>query len=166
MVLINNIQTAINQIRDVLIQLSDEEYTTPCMPLSGATIGQHVRHVIELLQSLEQGYDSGCVNYEHRKRDMLIETNRFTAIELINEIPSKLAKEDKALRLEADDYDDSDEKVLIDTNYHRELAFNLEHTIHHMALMKVGIHTLTGIRLPEEFGVAYATMKYRRQCAQ
>jgi len=35
------------QLADLLEQLSDEEYRQPMPVLSGATIGQHFRHVLE-----------------------------------------------------------------------------------------------------------------------
>jgi hypothetical protein len=64
-------------------------------------------------------------------------------------------------------YDDTaDEPIIISTNYFREVAYNIEHTIHHMALIRVGINETTNILLPENFGVASSTIKYRKQCAQ
>jgi hypothetical protein len=51
------------------------------------------------------------------------------------------------------------------TNYYREMAYNLEHTIHHMALIRTGINDVSRISVPENFGVAISTMKYRKQCA-
>ena len=68
--------------------------------------------------------------------------------------------------LEATYNEDSNELMQFHTNYHREIAYNLEHTIHHMALIKVGICELSDIRVPEGFGVATSTMKYRKECAQ
>jgi hypothetical protein len=68
--------------------------------------------------------------------------------------------------LEADDYDEEMVTVSIPTNYYREVAYNLEHTIHHMALIRVGVNEVSSIVLPDQFGVAYSTIKYKEQCAQ
>ena len=68
--------------------------------------------------------------------------------------------------LEALYNDDSNELTRFHTNYYREVAYNLEHTIHHMALIKVGICEFTDILVPEGFGVAASTIKYRKECAQ
>ena len=68
--------------------------------------------------------------------------------------------------LEAEDYGDDLEIVAIPSNYYREIAYNLEHTIHHMALIRVGINEVSSVVLPTEFGVAYSTIKFRQQCAQ
>jgi hypothetical protein len=73
MLLSNPIHHIFIQISDILRQLSEAEYTQQSKILFNATIGQHVRHIIELFQALENGYAEGTVNYEKRKRDYLIE---------------------------------------------------------------------------------------------
>jgi hypothetical protein len=153
------------QLSETLRQLSNEEYCMQSRVLSNATIGQHVRHIIELFQCLEAGYEPGLVNYEKRKRNYRLETEKEMAEQLLAELYEKLEKPDKEMILEAEDYCDSVEIVAISTNYYRELAYNLEHTIHHMALIRVGVNEVSAVQLPEEFGVAYSTIKYRRQCA-
>jgi hypothetical protein len=154
------------QLEQVILQLSDDEYSKPCRTLFKNTIGQHVRHIIELYQCLEQGYDGDVVNYEKRKRDTRIEEDKSFAQSLLHEIFHKLDRPDKALTLEAS-YDDlSTSPIKIDTNYFREIAYNLEHTIHHMALIRVGINEVTNLQLPDTFGVASSTVKYRKECAQ
>jgi hypothetical protein len=164
------LQQAVNnifvQLADSLNQLSQEEYSQPCKTLFNNTIGQHVRHIIELFQCLEKGYESGVVNYEKRKRDTAIEADKELASRLLLEIHGALSKENKALTLEASYDDHTTEPILFDTNYNREIAYNLEHTIHHMALIRVGINEISSIELPEDFGVASSTVKYRKQCAQ
>ncbi len=154
------------QLSESIKQLSNAEYTRPSRILFNATIGQHVRHIIELFLCLESGYRDGFVNYEKRKRDYRIETDRAFATGLLRDIYERLDRPDRDLVLEAEDYCESAEPVVISTNYYRELAYNLEHTIHHMALIRVGIAEVSNLQLPAEFGVAYATVKYRQQCAQ
>ena len=126
-----------------------------------ATIGEHVRHVIELFQCLEKRYDTGIVNYEKRKRDHEIENNKELASFLLKEIYQNIDKPNKEILLEAEDYCDPMEIVSISSNYYRELAYNLEHTIHHMALIRVGINEVSSVKLPKEFGVAYSTVGVR-----
>ena len=164
------LQQAVNnvfvQLSATLDQLSQEQYVQPCKTLFNATIGQHVRHIIELFQCLENGYGSGLVNYEKRKRDLRIESDKAFASGLLVEVHQGLERSNKELKLEAC-YDEHDtEPLTLDTNFYREVAYNLEHTIHHMALIRVGITEVSDIELPEEFGVASSTIKYRQQCAQ
>jgi hypothetical protein len=164
------LQQAVNnifvQLAGTLEQLSVQEYVQPCKTLSDHTIGQHVRHIIELFQCLEQGYESGTVNYEKRKRDLQIETDKDLADSLLRSIHQNLERADKVLVLEAAYDEHSDIPVQIGTNYYREVAYNLEHTIHHMALIRIGINEVADIALPENFGVASSTVKHKQQCAQ
>ncbi len=149
-----------------LDQLEKGQYDRPCKNLSGNTIGQHVRHVIEMFQYLETGYLSGEVDYEKRKRDHQIETDNNFAIGLLQEIMEQITKENKSLNLLTyyDDLADRPEKIA--TNYYREIAYNLEHTIHHMALIRVGMRDLGDFSVDDSYGVAPSTLKYRKQCVQ
>jgi hypothetical protein len=162
----NAIQNVFLQLTNSLEQLDAGQYAQECRTLSGASIGKHLRHVIELFQSLERGYDAGTVNYEMRKRDMRIENDKEVALSLLHKIHNNLNKPDKDLILESSYDDGSADIVAIRTNYNRELVYNLEHTIHHMALIRVGISEVAKISLPENYGVAPSTIKYRLSCAQ
>ena len=165
-----HLQQAINnvfvQLSDTLEQLSTEQYKQPSKILFNATIGQHTRHIIELFMELDKGYESGIVNYEKRKRDYLIETDKSFAASLLHKIYSGLNKPDKELILESNYDEHSDEVIAIKSNYYREVIYNLEHTVHHMALIRVGVTEVSSIELPEGFGVASSTIKYRKACAQ
>lgn len=167
MLLKKPIQNVFVQLTGSLHQLSTAEYTQPSKILFSASIGQHVRHVIELFLCLEAGYETGLVNYEKRKRDYKIETDKDFAVQLLRDIYHRLDRPDISLVLEAEDYENTTSGVVtISTNYYRELAYNLEHTIHHMALIRVGINEVSSVVLPDEFGVAYSTIKFRKECAQ
>jgi hypothetical protein len=160
------VQEIFLQLGDAIKMLSDDQYASQSRTLSHASIGQHVRHIIEMFVCLEEGYESGVVNYENRKRDTSIETNRIFAMELLDALCKGCGKADKDLVLEASFSADSNDIIQFATNYKREIAYNLEHTIHHMALIKIGVRELTDIELPEGFGVASSTMKYKKECAQ
>ncbi len=166
MLLKQPIQNVFVQLTETLNQLSAEHYVQPSKILFNASIGQHVRHIIELFLCLEKGYESGVVNYEKRKRDYQIETDKDLAIQLLKDIYQRLDRPNCNLVMEAEDYENTEAVVAIPSNYYREIAYNLEHTIHHMALIRVGVNEVSTIELPQEFGVAYSTIKYRQQCAQ
>lgn len=154
------------QISDSLSQLTNTQYSMPSKLILQASIGQHVRHIIELFICLNEGYETGVVNYSKRKRDYSLETDKDFATESLHKIYSALLKEDKTLVLE-ESYDaDTDELVLAATNYYREIVYNLEHTIHHMAMIRVAISELPSIKLPEGFGVASSTIKFRQARVQ
>ncbi|MEO6346565.1 MAG: DinB family protein [Aquaticitalea sp.] len=160
------IQTAIevlDRLERVLIQVAQDEYTKPCKHIENVSIGQHTRHIIEMFECLLTGYDEGVIDYDARQRDLLIEINLATAIEKIQHIKANITKSDKPLQL----HQSFDGKsFLISTNYRRELLYNIEHSIHHEALIKVGLRSLTDISVDTSFGVAFSTLDYRKQCAQ
>jgi hypothetical protein len=159
----NKSNHALDEIVAVLQQLEGQDiYTAPCHELSQATIGQHTRHVIELYQCLLAGYETGLVNYDDRQRNKLYETNTVEAIAVIKEIQSKLQQPDKAMQVVCG----AEEPHTITSNYYREVLYNLEHCIHHQALIRVGLITTNGGSVSSEFGVAPSTIQYRRQCAQ
>ncbi|MFT4022670.1 MAG: hypothetical protein QM664_02660 [Flavihumibacter sp.] len=160
------IQQVFSQLGTTLQMLSHLHYSQPCAALSHATIGQHTRHIIEMFQCLLVGYETGVVNYEKRKRDRAIETDKLLALQKLEEIREAVVKENRELQMEASYHEDADELVCLTTNFYREIAYNLEHAIHHMALIRVGVWQLTDLTLPEGFGVASSTTKFRKECAQ
>lgn len=161
--LIPAIYKTLNELSGLLSQLSDDDYCCPCHDLSNATIGEHTRHIIEMFQCLENQYESGIVNYDNRKRDYLIQTNTAFAKECIATILNQVDKENKELQLQQIV---DGEELLIESNYQRELLYNLEHCIHHQALIKVAIIQSNSVAIDENFGVARSTIEYRKQCAQ
>lgn len=164
------LQLAVNNVFSQLVssldKLTPEQYTKVCTNLSNSSIGQHVRHIIEMFQCLEKGYDTGVVNYEKRNRDRAIETDKELALELIHGISKGLDRENKELLLEGVYNDTSEELMQFTTNYYREVVYNMEHMIHHMALIRVGLREVDNIEVPASFGVASATVKFNRECAQ
>lgn len=160
------VQHVFVQLSQSIEQLTGEEYSRAIPVLSNASIGQHVRHILELFICLEQGYETGVVNYEKRKRDTRIEKEKDFASMLIKNIYDNLGKENKNLLLEAGFSEASDDDIRINSNYYREIAYNLEHTVHHMALIRIGINAIATVSLPESFGVASSTVKYRNQAAK
>lgn len=161
--LIASIKANFNQIITLLNQLDSETYSKCHLELSNATIGEHVRHIIEMYQSLLSSYSNGVVNYDKRERNILIQTNIQEAINAITFIVSTIALENKKIIVEQGI---SATTFSVDSNYYRELLYNLEHSIHHQALIKVALLKLNAIQIPNDFGVAKSTIEYRSQCAQ
>lgn len=154
---------SLDNLVNVLSQLSNIEYAKPCVPLSNSTIGEHTRHIIEMFQCLEYHYDSGIVNYDKRPRHIKTQTDTDFAISQIRIVQKSFAKENKKLELQQII---DGEELRIDTNYFRELLYNLEHCIHHQALIKVAILQVKDVVVDVNFGVARSTIEYRSQCAQ
>ena len=154
---------ALNSLIHVLTQLPLHNYPAPCNALSNASIGQHTRHIIELYQCLIAGYITAEIKYDDRKRDLLLENDVIVAVDAIKEIQLNLDKPDKAVKIFCETDGDA---VCIESNYYREVLYNLEHCIHHQALIKVALLSVKDIQIADGFGVAHSTLQYRQQCAQ
>ena len=116
-----------------------------------------------MYQSLLNNYENGIVNYDKRERNLNIQTEIEYAINCITLISSEIDKPNKELMLQ------QGIEIInfsIATNYERELIYNLEHSIHHQALIKVAVLKNSAIQLSENFGVAKSTIEYRNQCVQ
>ena len=153
----------LEQFKQVLLGLPQDCYAKSCNVLSNSSIGQHTRHIIELYLCLLQGYESADVSYDRRKRDLQIEQDLSFAITQLEFIQTQLDRPNKSIKIS---YELAGSETCLDSNYFREVMYNLEHTIHHQALIKVGIEHFTTLQLPESFGVAPSTMQYRETCAQ
>jgi uncharacterized damage-inducible protein DinB len=154
----------LDQLAGVVRQMDEKDFYKPSITLSNTTVGQHLRHTIEFFICLEQGFKKGLVNYDRREHDKLIESDKFlalTALERIKEFVSN-QNSDQALQLEVGYERDSDVCLTISTNYLRELTYNIEHAVHHMAIMKIGIREVAKyVDLPGDFGIAVSTIRYK-----
>lgn len=153
----------LNQLADLVHQLQERDYRRSSETLSGATIGQHLRHTLEFFISFQAGYRLGTVNYDKRLHDKVIEPERDAALATIRhavEFVSDL-HDSKTLTLEVG-YDlVSDEHICVETNVWRELVYNIEHAVHHMALIKIAVREVASyVSLQHDFGIAASTIRY------
>ena len=132
----------------LLHQLTNEEFTTRIPQLSDATIGEHMRHIIELFDCLLSNYNLGIINYDDRKRDIRIQSDVNFAISMLENQLDSIEKPNKELSLVHGC--NSNEEPLT-TNYYRELLYNLEHSIHHQALIKVALFGFKNIEISRNF---------------
>lgn len=156
----------LKQLSQLVEQLRDNDLLKPSVALGNSTIGQHLRHTLEFFICLEEGYSKGLVNYDKRNHDKLIETDKFIALGTIQRIIDFVNRQqqDQPLQLEVGYHPTSEESVIIETNYFRELTYNIEHAVHHMAIMKIGIHEVAPyISLPPDFGIAVSTLRYHQK---
>ena len=156
----------LHQLSSFINTIDDNDYAQPLVVLNNATLGQHIRHTLEFFVCLKDGLDEGLINYDKRNHDKSIETDRTIALSIINEICDFLDLDhvDKELLLELS-YGEKEEDVnQIKSNFSRELAYNIEHGVHHMAIIKIGAIALRPtLDLPVDFGVASSTLRYRKK---
>ena len=163
--------SVLNDLRHYLSILEPVLYQAPMDLLSGSTIGQHTRHIIEFYICLIDQCDLAdvpVINYAKRQRDYLIESEPDHALRLVNEICERLGDLDIDKNCMLDSSEHGLEDLLVSSTIGRELIYNIEHTIHHLAIVKIALKATTpSIDLPEHFGVAPSTIRHRQEiCAQ
>lgn len=166
----NLIESNIHVLYDLKIFLQEidyKTYTEKSELFFNAGIGQHCRHIIEFYQCLIEQLSTGTICYDKRQRQMLLEESSAAAFDALTEIMNWLEQEpiDQKLQLSFCHSKDSNEEIsFIDSSLHRELAFNIEHAIHHMAIIKIAAKILNPeIEIPAHFGVAPSTIRHYRQ---
>ena len=154
------IEALLLQLEDLLSKLSDEEYSFNIHVMDNASIGQHVRHIIEIFEVMISGHESANINYDSRPRHFDIESNRLIAVSRLQSLCLNVLQADKTLIL-VHTVLIADETFSFDTisSYRRELVYNIEHTVHHLALIKIAVNILCpNIELPQNFGYADSTI--------
>lgn len=161
--LIRSCQNNLDDLYGLIAQLSGEDFTAPAQSLSGATLGQHSRHILEMYICMAKGLKTNEICYDKRERNILLETDVNEAIKAIAYIQAEISGfEDGEIFLIAD-YSQGENPVRLKSTVFRELAYNLEHTIHHQALIKVGLREMGKLHLIDEnFGVAYSTIRFKK----
>jgi len=150
-------EEVLKELSIFLGQLRPNDFADFSPVLHTSSIGQHVRHILEMYDCLISQYESGIVCYDNRSRDKSLETDISLALDKIKEIQSTIDFPDKELSLKMVVGSDFE---FIRTSYNRELCYNLEHCIHHQALIKIACNPLDYISLPASFGVAKSTIDY------
>jgi hypothetical protein len=109
--------------------------------------------------------NTGKLNYDKREHNLLLENEPREAISKMKEliVLMGMMKEDLVLKLEASYSPDAKNDVKITTTFYRELLYNVEHAVHHMAIMAIAMKVeFRHIRLSENFGIAYSTVQHRQ----
>ena len=165
-----NIPAACSGILEQLVQLVEEltpeEFSKPAAVLGNYSVGQHIRHTLEFFICLEAGDQSGSVNYDKREHNKLIETDKFLALNILHRIQQYVNKprDNQAVNLEITYGTDSGQVHQVPSNFMRELVYNIEHAVHHMALIKIGVREVAPhINLPPDFGVASSTLRHQQK---
>lgn len=162
-----NAAIILNQIANLVEQISDNNYAEQLDLLNKNTISKHVRHIVELYVQLLVGIPNNEINYDKRERNLLIETNRLYTLDFIVDLQKRILQiEEKEQPMILSSLI-NDEEILVNTSIERELIYNIEHAIHHMAIIQIAVnHYFKYISLDKNFGIAYATIKHIETCAQ
>ncbi|WP_407334345.1 DinB family protein [Enterovibrio sp. 27052020O] len=154
------------QALELLHQLSDEQYNHVASPYLQSTIGQHMRHILDVFHAITAWPQSDFVDYDLRRRAHPVEKNKTIAIDEWISLYSWL----ETIR-EADLSTVMNISGEVSLKHHvasvtqstlgRELSFVASHAVHHFALIRVSL-CAQGISTAETFGMAPATATFYR----
>ncbi len=167
MQLVEPAKSILSQLSEVIFQLDEVEYARTLDVFSGASVGQHTRHILEFYECLLDNIESSEISYDERSRSLSLEENPEVVLDTIKELNSKLdnLNADKQIILVGILGNVRNE---VPSSISRELLYVVEHAVHHMAIIKIGLLVnFPKVKIAENFGVAESTVRYKQtQCAQ
>lgn len=149
----------LRELADVVRPLTVAEFTRRSLRSSGS-LGAHVRHCLDHAWALERGIATGEICYDHRQRDTVVERDPQLACSRLRRAAMRLggisdALLERPLALTAQLHADG-RCVRVPTTAGRELAFVINHTVHHAALVAVLLEH-EHAEVPAGFGYAPTT---------
>lgn len=154
------------QASSLIARINDKAYREPPHANLPHRVGAHMRHIIEFYECFLDGLDSSHVDYDARKRDESVETNRRAALKKIRSIVQQLEKAshrgDSIIWVRMEDASDNLGDPFLTSSLGRELQVLASHTVHHFALIAL-ILQAHGVNVAADFGVAPSTVSYHAQ---
>jgi uncharacterized damage-inducible protein DinB len=163
--ILHGVTEVLRQGEGLLQDLDDAAYTTRLPAAFNASIGGHYRHCLDHFRSVLDALNADELDYDRRKRDSRIETERdFATLETRSvyrgcaSIPQEWLHRSIMVRSKVS-YADETAPTMLST-IGRELMYAVAHAIHHYALIGImcGMHN---VPLPPGFGVAPSTLKHQ-----
>lgn len=155
--------SVLKQLQDVVKQLSNAQLACALPVLHQTSIGKHSRHILDFYTNLLNGLD-GVIYYDNRHRDGTLETDVQATLDYITQLKTELLALETTQPLEVVISVDALHAPKMASSMPRELAYAMEHTIHHLALIKIGLsYYFKDVELPINFGIAVSTQVYLQQ---
>jgi len=163
--LITSVIEILNQGEVLLSEIEDETYVRKLSAAFNASIGGHYRHCLDHFRSLLDAAREGNLNYDHRERGTLVETDRFAALnatralrEAYEQMPATWLE--RQLEVTCKTSYAANGSQTSDSTVGREIMYVVAHAVHHYALIGI-MGGLMGLKMPVGFGVAPSTAKYQ-----
>ncbi len=156
---------SLDQMITFIDSLSDAEYQYLPKPLFDSSIGQHLRHIVDLFLALVNSTDEE-INYDIRRRGALVETDKQQGLKELNDIRiwvSSISDKDgnKDILIHTETALTTQQTDSFKSSFGRELCFASSHLVHHLAIM-AAIAKMAGKEVDSKLGLAPATATYER----
>ena len=168
-VLIMSVIEILNQGEALLCELNDESYVRRLPTAFNASMGGHYRHCLDHFRALLDAGEEGNLNYDHRERGTLVETDRFAALNATRALRDGYEQMPQAwlarkLQVTCKTSYALDGSQTSGSTVGREIMYVVAHAVHHYALIGI-MGGLMGLNMPRGFGVAPSTAKYQAAAA-
>ena len=165
--LIESVVEVLDQGEALLSELENDHYIRKLPMAFNASIGGHYRHCLDHFRSLLGSATAGDLNYDHRERGTLVETDRFAALNATRELRAayqclSAACLGRELLVTCKTSYTASASQTAPSSIAREIMYAVAHAVHHYALIGI-MGGLMGLRMPPGFGVAPSTVKYQRE---
>ena len=156
----------LEQAVQLLEGMSDEVYALPAPLNLGSSVGAPLRHCIDHYDNFIAGIPTGRIDYDARRREVLLETSRTFGIDKIKLLMTGLEavskRPDARLSVKMDcGANNSEAAWWTDSSIRRELQFLISHTVHHYAIIKM-VLIAGGVPVGADFGIAPSTLRYHQ----
>src|SRR4051812_41729070 len=150
----------LDDLGDVITRIPDDAFARRPAGRPSGSIGAHVRHCLDHVSALLDGIPAGRVSYDHRARGTESEAVRSAALTRLRALTQAVLDLDphvmcRGVRLHVR-LDTRGTCTEVQSTVARELAFVINHTIHHNATMAL-LLAEGGTQLPGRFGMAPST---------
>jgi DinB family protein len=155
----------LRQALRLLDRLDDAAYATTPRGFAPHRAGAHLRHIVEFYQCFLEGSKSSLIDYDARRRDEVIESNRAAASAAIRSIIRSLAahrdlREQRLVWVRMEDAEGSGvRESFMESSISRELQVLSSHTVHHFALIAMTLR-MHGVEMDPDFGMAPSTLRF------
>ena len=150
----------LDEIGALLMIVPSDVYTARVESGVSGSVGEHVRHCLDHVSTLLAADGSTTLSYDRRRRGTAVEHDIAEALQQILRLKAALERWatrslDEPVRVSSL-IDPSGASIAGWSTFGRELAFVLNHTVHHMATM-AAVLALHGVTVPAGFGYAPST---------
>lgn len=151
----------------LLNNLSTPQYNQIAEPFLQSSIGQHMRHILDVFHATMSWPNNEIIDYDTRRRTHLVEKDKALAIDEwlhISEWLKGIEYEQLSKKLKVKHEISANRKIsaLSHSTFARELSFISSHAVHHFALIRVSL-SFQGISPSDTFGMAPSTATYYRR---
>lgn len=157
---------SLEQVIEFIETMDDVIYQQAPKPLFDSSIGQHLRHILDLYIALIAPTKPLVIDYDVRRRGITLESVRLEGLKELQQVrtwllaldPSELTQ---AVQISTEVSVASVQTIQCDSSFGRELCFASSHLIHHLALM-VAIAKYLGQQVSADLGLAPTTATFLR----